>query len=393
VSAQGYSSDRRARLERERIQAQWASAYAPSRHLDLVLIGSVLLLTVIGVVMIYSATFQRLELEGVAPDTYLVRQLWNAGLALLAFAAVAAIDYRHIRAYAAPLYLAALTLLGLVLTPLGAYVGGARRWIELGFFQLQPSEVAKVAVLVAIAALFHDRRQEPGPAAVVVVLTLAAIPAGLIVLQPDIGTALVFPVVAFVLLTVAGTKLRYLAGLVATAALGVYAVVRFELLEPYQVARLTAFLDPSNAELARTSAYNMNQSMIAVGSGGFAGKGLFQGTQTNLNYVPENHTDFIFTVVGEEFGFLGASLVLVLFALVIWRGLRIATMAKDAFGRLVAVGAIAVLTVQVFVNVGMTIGIAPITGIPLPFVSYGGTALITAYVLVGLLLNVHMRRF
>ncbi|MGH3441684.1 MAG: FtsW/RodA/SpoVE family cell cycle protein, partial [Nitriliruptorales bacterium] len=213
-------------------------------------------------------------------------------------------------------------------------------------------------------------------------------------LQPDFGTFIVFPWTAFVLLVVGGTKARWLVALGLLAVLGIVAVLRLGIieLEAYQVARLTSFLDPSNAD-PRGSFYSTQQSLIAVGSGGFAGKGLLEGTQTNLSYVPENHTDFIFTVIGEEFGFLGGIVVLALFAVLLWRGLRIAAMAKDLFGTLIATGAVAIFTIQIFVNIGMTIGVSPVTGIPLPFVSYGGTSLIAGYLLVGLMLNVHMRRF
>lgn len=393
MSVGAWRGDRRVRTQRERVRARWLAAYAPTRHLDAVLVISVLLLTVIGLLMIHSATAPRLELEGGSTTAYLVRQAVHAGVALAALAVVAAVDYRRVRAYALPAYIGAVALLGLVLSPLGTAGGGARRWLDIGPFQLQPSELAKVALVAMLAAVLHDRRRDVRPSGVVLVLAITAVPSVLVVLQPDLGTAAVFPVVAGVLLLIAGTRVRYLLGLAALAAVGVVAALEVGVLEPYQVARLTAFLDPGSAELARTSAYNTNQSMIAIGSGGLTGKGLLLGTQTNLSYVPENHTDFIFTVVGEEFGFVGAAVVLALFALIIWRGLRIAAIAKETFGTLLAVGAVAILAVQAVVNIGMTVGLAPVTGIPLPFVSYGGTSLIASYVLVGLLLNVHMRRF
>jgi rod shape determining protein RodA len=393
VSVGYYGSDRAWRMEREGVLRRWRDAYAPVRHIDFVLIATVVLLTAIGVVMIYSATHHRLEVQNLPADTFAMRQVLHAGIGILAMAAVAFFDYRYARTYAFVIYMGTVVLLALVLTPLGASASGAQRWVELAGFQLQPSELAKVGIVVALAALLHERKGEPNIATLVAALAMVAAPTLLVVAQPDLGTAIVFPWIAFILLLVGGTRARYLVGLAIAAVATVVAILRLDLLEEYQLARLTAFVDPSNAELARTTLYNTNQSMIAVGSGGFAGKGLFQGTQTNLAFVPENHTDFVFTVVGEEFGFIGAVVVLGLFALLIWRGLRIAAMSKDLFGTLLACGAVAVVTLQLFINVGMTIGIAPVTGIPLPFVSYGGTSLLAAYILVGLMLNVHMRRF
>ncbi|MDP9022403.1 MAG: rod shape-determining protein RodA [Actinomycetota bacterium] len=388
-----YGADRNERLVRERIQASWMDAYSPARHLDAVLVLAAMLLSSIGIAMIYSATYHRLELAGLPPASLANKQAVALGIAVAVMIATAVFDYRYVRAYAPLLYAGAIFLLLVVLTPLGKAVHGSQSWLDLGGFQLQPSELAKVALVVALAALLHERKAEPDLAAILAAVGLVAVPTGLILLQPDFGTALVFPWIAFIILLVVGTRARYLVGLLVTAALGVALVLKAGMLADYQIARLTSFLDVGNSELARTTLYNTNQSMIAVGSGGFAGRGFLKGTQTNLSYVPENHNDFIFTVVGEEFGFLGATVVLGLFAILLWRGVRITALAKDTFGRLAAAGAVAVLSIQMFVNVGMTIGITPVTGIPLPFVSYGGTSLISSFLLVGLLLNVHMRRF
>ncbi|HEX2027118.1 MAG TPA: rod shape-determining protein RodA, partial [Nitriliruptorales bacterium] len=360
---------------------------------DPVLVVAALLLSGIGVILVYSATADRLELQALPAASLATKQLLALGVSVVAMVLAAAVDYRYARAYAPLFYLGALALLLLVLTPLGKTVHGSQSWIDLGGFQLQPSELAKVAIVLALAALLHERKAEPDLATIGACLAIVGVPSALILLQPDFGTFLVFPAVTFVVLLVAGTRARYLVGLSVLGLTGVLVGLKAGVLEDYQVARLTSFLDPGNTDLARTTLYNTTQSMIAVGSGGFAGRGFLQGTQTSLSYVPENHTDFIFTVVGEEFGFLGAAVVLGLFAVLVWRGLRIAAMAKDPFGTLVAAGAVAIFTVQMFVNVGMTIGIMPVTGIPLPFVSYGGTSLISSFVLVGLLLNVHMRRF
>ena len=298
-----------------------------------------------------------------------------------------------VRVYAPVLYVVSVLLLGLVLSPLGTAFGGAQRWIVIGGFQLQPSELAKLAVLVVVAALLHESEGTPRAGVVLACLVLTLVPTGLVFLQPDLGTSLVFVWSTAVLFLLGGVQARYLIGLTLSGIVGVIVALQTELIEDYQLLRLTAFLNAGDASAAQTAAFQTRQSLIAVGSGQFAGKGLFQGTQTSLSYVPENHTDFIFTVIAEEFGFLGGSLVLGLLLVLVWRGLRIAILAKDTFGTLVAGGIVAILTLQVFVNVGMTVGIMPVTGLPLPFISYGGTSLIVWFAMIGLLLNIHMRRF
>jgi rod shape determining protein RodA len=394
MDASGYfGQDRAERMARQRVQDKWMDAYAPMRHIDPVLIVTALVLALIGIAMIYSATVQRLELQELPRTLFASRQLINLAVGTVAMIVVAAIDHRYFRAYSPVVYLGVLVLLLLVLTPLGVEANGAQRWVVIGSFQLQPSELAKIAVIITLAALLHERKGEPGLFTLVVSLFLVGVPMLLIFLEPDLGTMLVFVWLVFVLLLVGGMRATYMLGLGAMGIAGVVLAFKLELLQSYQLQRLTAFLDPSNESLARTALYNSNQSLIAIGSGQFAGKGWLQGTQTNLSYVPENHTDFIFTVVGEEFGFLGAALVLGLFGILMWRGLRIAALAKDLFGTLLATGIVGLFALQVFVNVGMTVGIMPVTGIPLPFVSYGGTSLLTSFVAVGLLLNVHMRRF
>jgi rod shape determining protein RodA len=248
----------------------------------------------------------------------------------------------------------------------------------------------KLVVIIALSALWADKGADSGLGRVVLAVALAAIPAGLIYLQPDLGTVLVLVFLAFSVVLVAGAKLRWIALLVILGA-GVFVLVlHLGLLHDYQIKRLTAFLDQSSNS---TAAYNLRQSRTAVASGGLTGKGLFRGTQTNLDYVPENHTDFIFTVVGEETGFLGSLLLIGLMSFLIWRALRIAMLSKDQFGSRLAAGIAAMLAFQLFINVGMTIGIVPVVGIPLPFVSYGGSSLLTSFCAVGILMNIHMRRF
>jgi rod shape determining protein RodA len=390
----GFGQDRAQKLMREHVQARWMDAYAPVRHLDPVLVLTALALAGIGLLVIYSAKLQALSSQGLPTTLYLSRQLIALVIGVLVLVATAVIDYRHLRSYAPVLYLASLGFLVLVLTPLGVARGGSQRWIVLGGFQLQPSEIAKVAVLVAVAALLHERKGESTLPTVALAIVLTLVPMGLIFLQPDLGTSIVFAWLLAVLFLVGGVKAPYLVGLTLAAVVALTVVVTQEgFLDPYQVDRLTAFARAGDPSLDRTLRFQTEQSVIAIGSGQVFGKGLFDGTQTALAFVPENHTDFVFTVIGEEFGFFGAAIVLGLFLVLIWRGLRIAVLAKDTFGMLLAAGVVAMLALQVFINVGMNVGIMPVTGIPLPFVSYGGTSLIVWFGLIGLLLNVHMRRF
>ena len=389
----GYRQDPAARDARQHVQSRWLEVYDPIRHLDPVLVLTALALTVIGLVAIYSAKLVALTAQGLPTGLYVSRQLLALVIGAVVMVVVAVIDYRYVRIYAPVLYVLSVVLLGLVLSPFGTAFGGSQRWIVVGGFQLQPSEVAKVAVLVALAALLHEAEGRPGPGMVLAGLAVALVPAGLVFLQPDFGTSIVFVWTAAVLFLLAGVRARYLAVLAVAGVIAVIVALQTEVIKAYQVTRLTAFLNAGDASAAQTAAFQTRQSLIAVGSGQFAGKGLFEGTQTSLSYVPENHTDFIFTVIAEEFGFLGSSVVLGLLLVVVWRGMRIAILAKDTFGMLVAGGIVAILTLQVFVNIGMTIGIMPVTGLPLPFISYGGTSLIVWFSMIGLLLNIHMRRF
>ncbi|MFP4149277.1 MAG: rod shape-determining protein RodA [Nitriliruptoraceae bacterium] len=389
----GYRLDPDQRRARQQVQSRWLEVYAPIRHLDPVLVLSALALSGIGLVAIYSAKLVALTSQGLPTSLYVSRQLLALAIGVVAMVIIALIDYHWLRVYSWVLYLGAVVLLALVLSPLGSTIGGSQRWIVLGGFQLQPSELAKVAVVLAVAAILHASEGRPGFGAVAASLVVALVPTVLVFLQPDLGTSLVFVWVVAVLLLLAGVHAGYLVGLGISGV--VFAVVALVsgLIQPYQLTRLTAFLEAGEASAAQTAAFQTRQSLIAVGSGRFAGKGLFEGTQTSLSYVPENHTDFIFTVIAEELGFLGGGIVLGLLLLVVWRGLRIAILAKDRFGMLVAGGIVAILTLQAFVNIGMTIGIMPVTGLPLPFVSYGGTSLIVWFSMIGLLLNIHMRRF
>jgi len=241
--------------------------------------------------------------------------------------------------------------------------------------------------------VFGARREPPGLRRLAAGLAAMALVCAQILLQPDFGTFMVFVAILFGVLLVSGVQLRWLLVLALLGTVGVVGMFKLNVLREYQKERLTAFIDPGADDSGRGFTYNSRQALIAIGSGGVTGKGYLRGTQTNLQYVPEQKTDFIFTVIGEELGFAGAMALLALLALLLWRGLRIAAVARDPFGALLATGVVTMLAFQAFVNIGMTIGIMPITGIPLPFVSYGGSSLIASFLAIGLLENVHMRRF
>lgn len=378
-------------LGRDRIVSERLSAKAPIRHLDFSLILSALALSAIGAIAIYSATRARQVEFGLDPRHFLKRQLVHLSVAAVVFLLLLLFDYRQLRGLAPIFYGGTLLSLLLVLSPLGERVAGAQRWIDVGIFQIQPSELAKLALIVSLAALFAEEKELHAESRLPIALGMTAIPAVLIFVQPDLGTLLVLPAVLFAVLLIAGMRLRWLLVLALAGVVTFVVILNLGLIKDYQLARLTAFMDPQSDPTS--AGYNLEQSKIAIGSGGFSGRGLFKGTQTNLDYVPEQHTDFIFTAIGEEKGFLGAMTVLGLFAFLFWRVSRIAMISKDSFGALLATGIGAMLAFQVFVNIGMTIGIMPITGIPLPFVSFGGSSLIVNFAAVGILMNVHMRRF
>ena len=378
------------RIGGEPISARMARR-APVRHLDPSLLLVTLLLSAYGAIMVQSTTSSSESALLADPNAFVRRQLAYLIAGVLVLLAVAVFDYRYVGGLAAPLYGGTILALILVLL-IGDTTKGATRWINLGAFQAQPSELAKVAVIIAIAAFLAQRKGEIRGLDVAICLGLVALPAALIYLQPDLGTMMVFVGLLGALLLVGGARLRHFVVLGVMGLVAVIFVLQAGMLKDYQVQRLTSFLDP-NPDV-QSVGYNLTQSKIAIGSGGMQGKGLGgRNTQTALDFVPEQHTDFIFTAVGEQLGFVGSATLLGLFAFLLWRALRIATMARDLFGTLLAAGIVALWSFQLFVNVGMTMGIMPITGIPLPFVSYGGSSLITNFIAVGLLLNIHMRRF
>jgi rod shape determining protein RodA len=357
----------------------------PMRNIDKLLLLSTLALAVFGIIMIFSAT------RADNPSTYyLKRQLMFFMLALLLMVLGASFDYHKIMPYSKIIYAVTILLLAVVLVfPARS---GAHRWISLAFFDFQPSEIAKLAVIIMLATFIADRRMEIGSSKEFArAVAIALIPMGLIFLEPDIGVSLSVFVITVGMLLVGGARARQMAVLAGASLVAAVAALQLHLLKSYQLSRLLVFIKPDMDPLH--TGYNLLQSKIAIGSGQLAGKGLFHGTQTNLKFIPEHHTDFIFSVVGEELGFLGAVILLSLFAILLWRAFRIAVTARDAFGTMLAVGIVLMFFFQIVVNVGMTMGIMPITGVPLPFVSYGGSSLLVNFFCVGLLINIGMRRF
>jgi rod shape determining protein RodA len=383
------ASDRSDRLVRESLQRRWMGAFAPASQIDWLLLLGAGLLSVVGFVMIHGATAARPD---VADGNYFVeRQVLAFMIGVAAAAVVALVDYRRFRAWSVLAYVGSVVLLVLVLV-VGTEVNGAQAWFRLGPMQFQPAEFAKVSLILVLAAHFHEYREEAlGLRALVEALAFALLPMMLLLLQPDFGMFIVFAVIVASVLLVAGVHLRYILGLCAASVVAVAAALQLGIVREYQVARLTAFLDPEADTLG--AAYNVVQAQIAVGAGQFFGQGIGSGSQTTSGFVPENQTDFIFTVIGEQTGFLGSVVVLALFGLVIWRALRIAVISRDMFGTLIATGVVGVVLLQMFIAVGMAMGIMPVTGLPLPFVSYGGSSLITSWLMIGLLQNVHMRRY
>jgi rod shape determining protein RodA len=326
------------------------------------------------------------------PNYFTYRQAAYAGVGFVLMVLITRFDYSRLREWKLGIY--AFTIASILLVyALGFSARGSRRSIEFPFFNFQASELGKLLLIVALAAFAVDRvRRLKDRETTSRLALLAVIPAMLVIAQPDLGSGLVYLAVLAAILFVAGTPWTHFAALGGLTAAAIVVVlvaapaVGVEVLKPYQQDRLTAFLNPG--ENQGREAYQINQSLTAIGSGGKTGRG-DEATQTKLDFLPEHHTDFVFSVVGEEFGFVGAALVLSLFALLIWRALRTLTMAKNFYGVLVAAGITAMLMFQVFVNVGMTIGIMPITGIPLPLMSYGGSSVITTLMAIGLLQSIH----
>ncbi len=360
------------------------------RQIDWLLIISIIGLLILGALVIRSATFQDQKSENGLADVFQKQLVWII-VGIIALTLIWILDYHLLKGYYLHFYIFNLILLFVVLF-LGNREPGAQRWIQIGSFHLQPSEFAKLIIIITLASFLSFRRGEIDKAKdIAMSFGHIALPSLFIFLQPDLGTSLVLLAILIGQLFISGIRLKQLGLILAIGVFIVFIILQFNLLQDYQMNRLLTFINP---ELDPQGAgYNLTQSKIAIGSGQIFGKGLFSGTQTNLRFLPARHTDFIFSVVGEELGFIGTTLVLVLYLIIITRGIAAAINSKDIYGALIAIGIVSMWVFQITVNVGMTIGIMPITGIPLPFLSYGGSSLLINMLSVGLLLNIYSRRF
>ena len=368
-------------------------------RIDWILLLAVLGLVTLGSLLVWSATSHRADLTGGDTTAYLQRQMVNVAIGLVLMVIVLATDHRWVRIVAPFVYLASVIGLVLVLV-MGSTINGSRSWLQLGGMSIQPSEFAKLAVVIGMALWVAERadvrRWHSGGSGgagsagdVIGMLAIAGLPAALIMLQPDLGTMLVLSATVFGVLAVSGAPRRWLALLAAGGLTAAAAAIAGGLLKQYQVDRFLAFTNPDLDP--RGAGYNVEQARIAVGNGGLFGQGLFDGSQTRSGFVPEQHTDFVVTVAGEELGLLGAAVLIGLLAVVIWRALAIASRTDDVFGRLAAAGIACWFGFQAFQNVGMCLGIMPVTGVPLPFVSYGGSSMFAGMLAIGLLQNIHLR--
>ncbi|SDK63064.1 rod shape-determining protein RodA [Streptomyces indicus] len=366
-----------------------------ARRLDWPILLCTLALSVIGSALVYSATRNRTELVGDDPYAYVLKHVMNVGIGIALMIGTVWLGHRTLRTAVPILYGVSVFLVLLVLTPLGTTINGAHAWLDLGGLSLQPSEFVKITIILGMAMLLAARvdagdREYPDHRTVVQALGLAAVPIMITMLMPDLGSVMVMAMIVLGVLLASGASNRWILGLLGTGAAGALAVWQLGVLDDYQIARFAAFanpaLDPSGV------GYNTNQARIAIGSGGLTGAGLGNGSQTTGQFVPEQQTDFIFTVAGEELGFLGAGLIIVLLGVVLWRACRIARETTELYGTIVAAGIIAWFAFQAFENIGMCLGIMPVAGLPLPFVSYGGTSMFAVWIAIGLLQSIRVQR-
>ena len=356
-------------------------------------IDPLLLLAAIGLVACSVVAINGATADDIAgqPNYYVYRQIAFGAVGVVLMYGFSRVDYSRLRELKYVLYAFMIGSIILVFG-LGAAAKGSKRWIETPVFNLQPSELGKLLLVVALAGFLVDRMRRPGRETTTRVMLLTLFPTMLVMAQPDLGTALCYIAGGLAILFVAGVPWRHFAALGALGAIALALTLvalpaaGVNVLKPYQVDRLTSFLHPS--DVAGKEGYQQQQSKIAIGSGEKSGRGVEHATQTGLDFLPEHHTDFIFAVVGETYGFVGAALVLSLYALLIWRGLHILTQAKNLFGALIAGGITLMLLFQIFVNVGMTVGIMPITGIPAPLLSYGGSSMLVTFMALGLLQSI-----
>jgi len=376
---------------RAQARARLQALNPPRTDWVLVLVTAAIL--VLGTLLVWSSTATNDALTHGHETAYLRKHLANIAIGLALGAAVLVTDHRWVRILAPLVYVGSVVGLVLVLV-MGSTINGSRSWLIVGGLSLQPAEFAKLAVVVGMALLAAERvegsrRREVGTLEVVLMLAIAGLPALLILLQPDLGTMLVLSATVFGVLAVSGAPGRWLAGMFGAGLAGAAVVVSFGILKAYQVNRFMAFTNPDLDP--RGAGYNTTQARIAIGNGGIFGQGLFGGSQTRSGFVPEQHTDFVFTVAGEELGLVGAGVLIALFAVLLWRALMIAVRAEDLFGRLAAAGIACWFGFQTFQNIGMCLGIMPVTGVPLPLVSYGGSSMFASLIGVGLLLNIQRR--
>jgi rod shape determining protein RodA len=361
---------------------------------DSILTAAVAALLVIGTLLVYAATRDWYAANGLDPQYYLKRHVLNILIGVLLAWGTTIIDYRLLRAYTPILW--ALGVLGLiiVLIPgLGAEVNGAKAWIALpGGFQIQPAELAKISIIVGMSMILSERTHdsnEPTSRDVLQALLVAGIPVLFILMQPDMGTVFIISAAVVTIIAISGASSRWVVALLLIAVIGAFGATKAGVIKSYQVKRLQSFVDP-NAD-TQGSGYQLRQARITVGSGGLFGTGLFDGPQTNGRFVPEQQTDFIFTVAGEELGFLGSAGIVLLYLIILMRAFAIARRTNDPYGRLVATGVTAWFAFQIFENIGMTLGLMPMTGVPLPFISYGGSSMFATLIGFGLLQNVNAR--
>ncbi|MFJ3100164.1 rod shape-determining protein RodA [Streptomyces sp. NPDC086835] len=366
------------------------------RRLDWPMLLSVITLSLLGALLVWSATRGRTELNQGDPYYFLVRHLLNTGIGFVLMVGTIWLGHRTLRGAVPFLYGLSVVLVLLVLTPLGATINGAHAWIQLGGgFSLQPSEFVKITIILGMAMMLAARvdagdQVHPDHRTVAKSLGLAVLPMVIVMLMPDLGSVMVMVVIVLGVLLASGASNRWVFGLIGAGAVGAIAVTALGLLDEYQLNRFAAFANP---ELDPAGVgYNTNQARIAIGSGGLYGEGLFNGHQTSGQFVPEQQTDFIFTVAGEELGFLGAGLIIVLLGVVLWRACRIARETTELYGTIVAAGIIAWFAFQSFENIGMAMGIMPVAGLPLPFVSYGGTSMFAVWIAIGLLQSIRVQR-
>jgi rod shape determining protein RodA len=361
---------------------------------DPILTIAVALLLIIGTLLVYAATRNWYAANGLDPEYYLKRHVINIVIGVLLAWGTTVIDYRLLRAYTPILWgLGVLGLVFVLLPGVGSEVNGAKAWIPLpGGFQIQPAELAKISIIVGLSMLLSERSHdsnEPSSRDVLRALGVAAIPMGLILLQPDMGTVFIISASVVAIIGISGASLKWVAGLLLLAVLGGVVATQSGVISEYQVKRLQSFVDPTAD--SQGSGYQLKQARITVGSGGLIGTGLFNGPQTNGRFVPEQQTDFIFTVAGEQLGFLGCGIIILLYLTILMRAFGIARRSADPYGRLVCTGVIAWFAFQTFENIGMTLGLMPMTGVPLPFMSYGGSSMFATLIGFGLLQNVHAR--